>query len=285
MGKTPKTMDEKDLIYKIKGLKKIQPDAEWVISCRARITRKIEDVSEAIDWKSRIAEIFSFKQPFFQPAVISLVVFVILAGIGGLAIFNVQGSLPGENAFLLKVFMEKAQWRFTVLTADETAQVKLGAEITDRRAQELAQILSSSSAPQDNQVKQAVDQIQLQVASAKENVSKLKEQISAQNGNPQKIAEAAAAIRDSNAKVKKIMTQAQNSLSENLSEDKALASKISDISDITTETNNQLTEIIDSMESMKGDIKVGDQAATTSKSSEKPGAPEIETTTPASLPQ
>ncbi|MBI4739068.1 hypothetical protein HY772_05920, partial [Candidatus Woesearchaeota archaeon] len=230
-------MDEKELISKIKALKKIQPDEEWVISCRARITRRVEGAGEAMDWKSRITEIFSFRQPLFQPAVISLVVFVILAGIGGLAIFNAQGSLPGENAFLLKVFMEKAQGRFTALTADETAQVKLGAEITDRRAQELAQILSSSSAPQDDQVKQAVDQIQLQVASAKENISKLKEQISAQNGNPQKIAEAAAAIRDSNTKVKEIMTQAKSSLSENLnlSEDKVLASKISDISDITTE--------------------------------------------------
>ncbi len=278
-------MDEKELINKIKALKKIQPDAEWVISCRARITRKTEVSNEVLDWKSRITEIFSFKQPFFQPAVISLVVFVILAGIGGLAIFNARGSLPGENAFLLKVFVEKAQWQYTALTTDETAQVKLGAEITDRRAQELAQILSSSSAPQDNQVKQAVNQIQRQVASAQADVSKLKEQINAQNGNPQKIAEAAAAVRDSNDKIKKIMAQTQNSLSENLSEDKALASKISDISDMTTETSNQVAEIIDSVELMTGDVKAVDQTATTSEPSEKAGAPEIETTTPNSLPR
>ncbi|PIZ72427.1 MAG: hypothetical protein COY11_00330 [Candidatus Portnoybacteria bacterium CG_4_10_14_0_2_um_filter_44_20] len=274
-------MDEKELINRIRALKKIQPDEAWVISCRAQITRRVESAGEATNWKSRIAEVFSFNQPLFQPAVISLVAFVILAGIGGLAIFNAQGSLPGENAFLLKVFAEKAQWQYTALVADETAQVKLGAEMTDRRAQELAQIMDSSSAPQDDQVKQAVDQIQLQVASAKENVSKLKEQIGAQNGNPRKIAEAAMAVRDSNAKVKEIMAQAQSSLSENLSEDKALASKISDISDITSETNDRVTEIIDSVELMKGDVGVGEQTATTS---EKAGVPEIETTTPELLP-
>lgn len=277
-------MDEQELINKIKALKKIQPDEAWVISCRAQIMRKIEDTNEAIDWKSRIVEIFSFNQPFFQPAIISLVVFVIfLAGIGGLAIFDAKSSLPGENAFLLKVFMEKAQGQFTALTADETAQVKLGAEITDRRAQELAQILNNSSTPQGDQVKQAVDQIQLQVASAKENVSKLKEQIDAQNGNPQKIAEAAMAVRDSNARVKEIITQAKSALSENLSEDKTLASKISDISDITTETNNRVTEIIDSVESMTADVKADtkDQTATTS---EKDRVIETETTTPELLP-
>jgi hypothetical protein len=272
-------MDEQELINKIKALKKIQPDEAWVISCRAQIMRKIEDTSEAIDWKSRIVEIFSFNQPFFQPAIIGLVVFVVLAGIGGLAIFDAKSSLPGENAFLLKVFMEKAQGQFTALTADETAQVKLGAEITDRRAQELAQILNNSSTPQGDQVKQAVDQIQLQVASAKENVSKLKEQIDAQNGNPQKIAEAAMAVRDSNARVKEIITQAKSALSENLSEDKTLASKISDISDITTETNNRVMEIIDSVESMTADVKADtkDQTATTS---EKDRVIETETTTP-----
>lgn len=270
------------MINKIKALKKIQPDAAWVSSCRLQIMRNTESAGEATDWKSRIAEIFSFNQPFFQPAVISLVAFVILAGIGGLAFFDAQGSLPGENAFLLKVFAEKAQWQYTALVADETAQVKLGAEMTDRRAQELAQIMDSSSAPPDSQVKQAVDQIQLQVASAKENVSKLKEQISAQNGNPQKIAEAAIAVRDSNAKVKETMARAKNSLSENLSEDKVLASKISDISDITVETDNRVTEIIDSVELMKGDAKSGDQTASTS---EKASMPEVETTTPNSLPQ
>jgi len=268
------------LINRIRALKKIQPDEAWVISCRAQITRRVESAGEATNWKSRIAEVFSFNQPLFQPAVISLVAFVILAGIGGLAIFNAQGSLPGENAFLLKVFAEKAQWQYTALVADETAQVKLGAEMTDRRAQELAQIMDSSSAPQDDQVKQAVDQIQLQVASAKENVSKLKEQIGAQNRNPRKIAEAAMAVRDSNAKVKEIMAQTQSSLSENLSEDKALASKISDISDITSETNDRVTEIIDSVELMKGDVGVGEQTATTS---EKDGVAGTETTTPNSL--
>jgi hypothetical protein len=270
-------MEEKELIHKIKALKKIQPDTEWVVSCRTRITQKI-NANEVPGWGARLVAMFSFDQPLFRPA-LTFAILVVLVGVGGLAIFDAQNSLPGENAFLLKVFMERAERQVTALTADEAARVQLGAEITDRRTQELAQILNGSSAPREDQVKEAVDQIQLQVASAKDDVSKLKARINAANSDPQKIAAAVTAIKESNEKVKQVIANAQGNLPENLSEDKTLASKISDISDITTETNNQVEEIIDSVELMSGDIKIGNGTA----SSSDPILPKTETTTSKSL--
>ncbi len=270
--------DDKVLIAKIKELKKIQPDKQWVVFCREQVK------NEARAQEASFISIF--QHIFAKPALVGLMTFVI-ATTSGLAVVNAaKDSLPGDTFYPVKLALEKIELK---LATNETEKTRMEAEITGKRAQELTDIanlplLSFSKEAREQKVEQAVKQIEQQLSATKENVPALKEKIkSGQDGASSQVAEAAKTVKENTAKLQDAITQIQANLSE-ISENKALSAKISDISDKLDKTHIEISEIIDSIDQISGDVQKKDDNDSVLNSSNNDGAKETQTTTPETLP-
>jgi hypothetical protein len=128
-------MTEKELIKKIKELKKIKPEKEWVFFTKKEILGESEPL------------IF----PFFKPALIGFSLILILLGIS-------YASLPGEPFYFIKKIAEKTQKAFL----PEEERPKLEMELANRRLEELSKIAEKNDvrklSPAINEAKESVAQ-------------------------------------------------------------------------------------------------------------------------------
>jgi len=265
------------LIAKIKELKKIQPDKQWVVFCRAQIKNEA---------KAREASFISiFQHIFAKPALVGLMTFII-ATTSGLAVVNAaKDSLPGDNFYPVKLALEKLELK---LATNETEKTRMEAEITGKRAQELTDIanlpLSLSKEAREQKVEQAVKQIEQQLSATNGDIPSLKEKIkSGQNGISSQVAETAKTVKENTAKLKDAIAQIQANLSE-ISESKSLSAKISDISDKLNKTHTEISEIIDSIGQTSGDVQKKGDNNSALNSFNNDGSKAIQTTTPETLP-
>lgn len=279
-------MYEREVIKQIKQLKKIQPDEKWVVFLRSEMLKKIE-YSSILDSRSligvrdkssirvgdRLRENDSWAWNFFgllrQPAIAVLSVLVILGVVGLVLVGIAQKSLPGDMVYPVKISVEQAQLKMVL---DKTEKAKKEAEMTGKRAQELAQIIAEDNGNKEEDIKKAIEQIERQLAVTNENLPGLKEKAATEQ---EKVTEIAMAVRENAAKVGEAIEQAKASLSETLSEDRILATKISDISAIADKTNSQATEIIESII-----IKTKTESNDNSNLPIKTDVPETQTSTP-----
>ena len=145
-------MTEKDLINKIKTLKQIKPQKDWVILSKNRILEQETDK----------AQTFVSFFPFFKPALATLTVFAIFFGLFGFA----QTSVPGEFLYPMKRMAERSQSIFV----PEQNKLQNSLKLADKRLEELTRIVES------NQVKnlpQAINEVQTSVSEAARNISKI----------------------------------------------------------------------------------------------------------------
>ena len=120
---------EKDLISKIRELKKIEPSQEWLISVRNDLMANFEpDIS--------------FFQWLRQPQQFALVACLILIFLGGpwLALKASEASLPGDLLYSVKKANEGLQ--MTVTSEGNKTQLKV--EFASRRLEELGKISEDS---------------------------------------------------------------------------------------------------------------------------------------------
>jgi hypothetical protein len=122
-------MTEKELISKLKELKKIQPSKEWVLYTKRKILTK--ETNREKDFFPSF--LFFFKQFFFQPkrALIfsSFILIGLLFAITGFA----QNSLPGDFLFPLKKITEKSYY----LLMPESKKPDFLLSINEKRLAEL----------------------------------------------------------------------------------------------------------------------------------------------------
>ena len=253
------------IIAKIKGLKNIQPDKQWLAFSRSEMQKKMADSNglEAVSVSSQ--GFYSLLKFFGQPAVAVLSVVMLLAGSGFVTVKAAQNSLPGNSLYGLKIVLERAEVK---LTANEFEKAKLEAEITGRRAQELTDIAnlpSFSKESKESQVAKAMNQIDQQLASAKANLPGLKDKIqNNSDGNSQEATDAVKSVQETTDKLKAAIAQAQKI--PELSENKALSAMISDISDKLNKADieiSEIQEIIDAISEAQGDVEKVDAGSDT----------------------
>lgn len=234
-------MEDKVLIEKIKGLKRIQPDKQWVAFCRSEIKKEMEVTSVSL-----------WQYLFSRPALVGITTFILALG-GGLTVINAAwGSLPGDKLYPVKLAMEKTELR---ITAAGTAKTKLQAEITGRRAQELTEVTKLPPSLREQKIAEAVEQIEQQLTATQENLPELREKIlSRQNNDSKKIAEAAKVFQENNGKLREAINEASKNISE-ISGNKSLSDKISDISEKLNKSHNEISEIIESINNLQGEAK------------------------------
>ncbi len=174
-------MSEKELIAKVKELRRIKPNKEWVVLTKSQILGEEKKIklgsfllnqprmliklplmpNEILIKSGRVLRIF-FLKPFLKPVYTSLLVLFILFGLFGIS----QNSLPGDLLYPIKKLTEKSQAVF--IPEEEKPQVSL--ELADRRLDELAKIA------QTDQVKKlapAIDEFQESLSEVTRNLSRI----------------------------------------------------------------------------------------------------------------
>lgn len=236
-------MEEQVLINKIKGLKSIKPEEKWVGFCRGEIKKEME-----------LNRVNFWQYLFNRPVLVGVATFI-FALTGGLATINAAwGSLPGDNLYPVKIAMERAQLR---MTSDKT---RFQAEITGRRAQELTDAANLPISLREEKITEAVSQIERQLQDTQESLPGLKEKIIAEQGDDSRqIAETVKIVQQNATKLKEAIDQANKNISE-ISANKSLSDRISDISEKLNKANNEIIEIIESIENHNGDVEKKNQS-------------------------
>ena len=153
-------MQEKDLICKIKELRKIKPTQDWAVFTKERI---LGETSQTRTWISVLEFLPRLAYKHNKLAFASFIVFALVAGAFGFA----QNSLPGDPIFILKKITEKSREALT--SEQDLARVQLG--FANKRLEELNEIART------NQVKKmapAIQEFQTNVSKAAENLSRAK---------------------------------------------------------------------------------------------------------------
>jgi hypothetical protein len=150
-------MEEKELILKIKELKNIKPNRDWVVSTKATI---LGDELKT-NWVSILEFFPGLIYRHSKLAFASLAAFGLVVGTLGFA----QGALPGDPIYTLKRVTEKAQMAFVKEGNLPYAQLALA----QKRLAELNTIA------QTNQVKKiapAVQEFQASISRAAKDLAK-----------------------------------------------------------------------------------------------------------------
>lgn len=235
-------MEDQVLINKIKELKNIKPEERWVVFCRGEIKKEIV-LNKANFWQYL----------FNRPVLVGITTFV-FALTGGLATINAAwGSLPGDSLYPIKLAMERAQLRIT------SDKARFQAEITGRRAQELTDVANLPVSLREEKITEAVSQIERQLQNTQQSLPELKDKIIAgQEVDKKEIAETVKIVQQNATKLKEAIDQANKNISE-IGNNKILSDRISDISEKLNQTNNEITEIIDSIENHNGEVEKKNQ--------------------------
>jgi len=136
---------QKELIAKIKQLKQIQPNQDWVILTKAEILREKDIKNESVQsrgyWNVFVTGLEELKNLskglIFRPAFATISIIGVLALV---AIFGcAQNSLPGDVLYPVKKITEKAK---IYVLREAGLETKL--ELTNERLKELSEITQTN---------------------------------------------------------------------------------------------------------------------------------------------
>ncbi|MCP6718820.1 MAG: DUF5667 domain-containing protein [Patescibacteria group bacterium] len=141
-------MTTSQLIRKIKELKGVKPNQDWVLLTKKQILG--EEVTP---------ELF----PFLRPAYAGLFALFLLLGLFEFS----QGALPGESLYYFKKIVERGQ----IIISSEEARPSFNLELANKRLEELNEIALGNEA---KKLAPAMHEFQIKVAEAAENLTKVK---------------------------------------------------------------------------------------------------------------
>ncbi len=180
------------IINKIKLLKNIKPDPEWLKSQRRILLLKISSDKKAKKTHS-LSGFFVSKflgltpRLVFKPVIaVSLLIMMIFGG-GFLTIKIAESSVPGDFLYPVKLAVENVK----IALSSQEGKSKLQAQFVGSRVKELTQIINSEEALFDKteQVNKAVDKLENQIISSKTELSK------AQKNEPEKTRKIAETVK------------------------------------------------------------------------------------------
>lgn len=176
-------MTDQQLIAKIKDLKKIKPENQWLSLTRQHFVNELE-LKKAVKVSNSFADWFWYHR--LQPAVLSMSLLLILGGGPVLTLKAAQSSLPGEWLYPVKKITEQVQAK--IVSDDKKAQIQF--EFATRRLEELSKITSDSLKPIDKSIKtkEVINDLKTNLTQASAAVKNLpKEKIAAMAQKTKKI--------------------------------------------------------------------------------------------------
>ncbi len=145
-------MTNNDLIYKIKRMKKVEPNKNWLVSNREFILKYVEldevkennafAASASFFGFSEIKNRLNFISAIFQHKILAgaAAMAVVLLLAGSMVTAEAEGSLPGDRLYAVKTFMEKTQ---LAIAFNEEKRVALNFEFTEKRFDEFSTVMAA----------------------------------------------------------------------------------------------------------------------------------------------
>jgi len=215
-------MTDKDLIKKIRELKRIEPNVGWMDSTRNELITKIE-LNEGADFVK-----IGFFQWLKQPQVVALTLCLALILFGGpwMTLKASQSSLPGDLLYSVKKISEDVQ----TTIASDSGRVGLQAEFASRRLEELNKITYDSSSLEEKTKKseQVINNFKDNLAQVSQNVNKISK-------------EEAVIVAQTTKKIEESLKRTENEISSEIKEiaEKAIDNVKYQILAVLTENNSE----------------------------------------------
>jgi hypothetical protein len=172
-------------IRKIRAVaRRTKPDAAWVQSTRSTLLMQAKNSMPmtAVERKSVLKEWFKFFAPIFAvnkwvrtPVfAVAVVVFAIFGG-SLLSVSAAERALPGDLLYSVKLATEQAR---IALAKNPQDKVKLKTEFTERRVDEMKQVISSPLSDRSDRVIQTAETLKRDLHTIKQQLGDLKSQTS-----------------------------------------------------------------------------------------------------------
>ena len=139
-------MEEKELIGKIRGLRQIKPNRDWVSLTKSQILGDVEVKPQP------------FYFPLFKPVYAGLIAVLILFGLFGFA----KNSLPGDLLYPIKKIAQKSRAVFVSEEEKPAFQLKLA----NQRLEDLTKASTKNLAP-------TINEFQVNISEAAKTISKI----------------------------------------------------------------------------------------------------------------
>lgn len=236
-------MEEKDIKNLLEPLKSVEPNENWVISCRSKLAFRIEmeRKKHLLDKDfSVLRGLFSFLENkpsrFAAKWAYALSIgFLVVASGGGATAWAAKHSLPGSALYSVKIAMEKIRLQASL---SSEGKIRLQAQMTDMRLNELQKVVQSSEDPEKKKekVEQVVNQISQQLSKANNQLPKMASVESAKNMASAKV------INESAVKAEKMLSQMKEALPSELKEN--LGDKLAQTAETADRASSKALEII-----------------------------------------
>ncbi len=196
---------------KIRLLKNIKPNPDWLKSQRSNLLLEISQTGKQSRLSWRALPGFLFSQNTLKPARLlarPVLVFGIVLGLifggGFLLVQAAKIAMPGDLLYPVKIAIENAHLKIS----SQENKSKFQAELIEVRVRELSQIINSTDDPakKKEQIVKTMDKLQAQAVSAKVQLDKIKQ------GEPQKVAETASLVGETTARSEKVLIEAKEKL-------------------------------------------------------------------------
>lgn len=231
-----KVIMQENIIYKLKALQSIEPEATWQADTKRVLMKKTSVFGVKNDIFLSVGDIYSEKPRFSFASLmpgrlaVSLTSFALILTSGIFTVGASQSSLPGEALYPVKKVSERVK---LALTSDQN-KPKVEIEQAGRRLEELAEISKKSSdADQNEKFEALVAEFQSKVDSANTHLAELSEK--GKTDNSVQVANVAKVVNEQSEKYTDVLHRTTASLPTPVNDQVAV--KVADAAKTTTKTN------------------------------------------------
>lgn len=250
-----------EIANKIKSLKTITPNRDWVKSNRDFLLSEIK--SRRVESEADLHSTFSFQQlfSFFAPqqamrlafrtaSIVAIVAMVIVTS--GVTVTASQKSIPGDKLYIVKRMGEQAQ---LAMTLGETAKTKLHIDMAGKRLDEVKAISQGLTPAKDKaqKISMVMQDFKTEMETVKSGLDNLNK-----DKNNQEAVDVAQTVGSRAQEFEKQLEEVK--INSNLTQDKeaalALNSVVNAALDSMADTGNKATEVLDKAKELAGATQV-----------------------------
>ncbi|MBU2566889.1 hypothetical protein KKG46_05025 [Patescibacteria group bacterium] len=191
---------------------KMQPDANWVASTRSTLLMQAKNnVPEIPSKKLHLAKSIKFFSPaisfsWMRTPAFAIVAILITVFSGSMfSVSAAEQSVPGDFLYSVKLATEQARM---ALTKGPEDRVKLKTEFTERRVQEMKQVIATPAPDRKERVTQAAEVLKRDLNTIKNQLDEVQ-----QNSTPEQAKETARIVDEKTTSVVKDLQESKNQLS------------------------------------------------------------------------
>ncbi|MFA6160987.1 MAG: DUF5667 domain-containing protein [Patescibacteria group bacterium] len=210
-------MSNYPLLKKIREIRivarRTKPDAAWVVSTRSTLLMQVKNsmpVSAAQkssiikEWFNFFGPVFSFGKWLRAPAFSIAAIIVALFGGSLFSVSAAERSLPGDLLYSVKIATEQAQ---LAMASSPERKLKLKTEFTDRRVDEMKQVVAAPAANRGNKIIQTAETLKRDMRTIKQQLGDMQTQSS-----PQTVKESAKIVDEKTNAVVQALQETKDSM-------------------------------------------------------------------------